>query len=89
MTETKPEGLETKDTGGEHVRIAGAMGEERLVGYSPAAVPNRDGMADGLTPGVTNTPGPYEAPADQGSSTPKSGSTASKRASSSKSATGS
>lgn len=76
-TESKPENMETKDTktGPDGVpRIQGANSDERLIGYTPAAVPNPDGMADGRTPGVTNTPGPYEAPPQQGAeeSSPKS-----------------
>lgn len=87
MTETKPEGMETKDTGGEHVRIAGAVGDERQIGYSPAAVPNPDGMADGFTPGTTNTPGPYEAPAKDTGSSKSTASKSSTKATGSKSAT--
>lgn len=52
----EPSGLETKTF------ITGASDQEVNIGYSPAPVPFRDGMADGLTPGTTNTPGPYVAP---------------------------
>ena len=47
MTETKPEGFETKTA---------------MPGYVPAPVPFDNGMADGLTPGTSNTPGPYVTP---------------------------
>lgn len=62
----KPEGLESKTF------ISGASGNEVNIGYSPTAVPFKDGMADGLTPGTTNTPGPYEAPAEGGGTASKS-----------------
>lgn len=79
--EEEPSGIETKTF------ITGASSAEVNIGYSPAPVPFDDGMADGKTPGTTNTPGRYVAPdagesASTGEETPADTGTAGKSAAS-------
>ena len=60
-----PNDMETKDlaVGPDGVpRVRGVSGDERLIGYSPSPELTGDGVADGRTPGVSNSPGKYEAP---------------------------